>query len=474
MKKLASKLISRRSLLKSAAAGAGLLTLGTSPAFSFGQQDQKSLTKRPNILFINVDQLACETIGAHGCRYVQTPHMDRLISNGVSFQNSYSGAPVCGPARACWITGRPASEHGEVDNLHKIRPDIPDIGQCLSKAGYNCFNAGSWHILGRAEHESNMQSLGYITDTGEYNDLNLVRTAEGFFRKYRESKPFYFQVGILNPHDICFWILQRGGYTGGMPYEHLKKELPPLPPNFSGLINEPALVANRRKLENEFWGVDKWSDELWQYYQWAYYRYIEMVDECVGAILNSLERSKFRENTIVIFSSDHGEAHSHHKRITKDRLYDQECRVPFVVSWPGHFEKRIDRKTLVSGFDLFPTVCDLAGIEPPNLMRGVSLKPALNGKSLKRDFVYAESLITDRMIRTDKYKLIKFHEQKDPVFRGQTAYEFFDLEKDPYEIINLASDTKYSSEMLRHKKILEDFESVLIPAELKECSIRGT
>jgi arylsulfatase A-like enzyme len=185
-----------------------------------------------------------------------------------------------------------------------------------------------------------------------------------------------------------------------------------------------------------------------------------MVDVQVGGILDALEDSGLAENTVVIFSSDHGDGMGAHKLWQKMYFYEEAARVPFIVSWKGHFpEGMIDDKHLVSGVDLAPTLCDLAGIEPPPKCRGRSLKPLLEGKEVSwREFLVCEVDVTGRMVRTPEWKLI--------TYKGDQTDQLFDMRNDKGEMHNLAPEGRYADVIADLKKLLSEWEAQLEPAPL--------
>jgi arylsulfatase A-like enzyme len=178
-----------------------------------------------------------------------------------------------------------------------------------------------------------------------------------------------------------------------------------------------------------------------------------MVDAEIGRILDALEDSEHSADTVVVFTSDHGEGRARHQMVTKGYLYDEAAKVPLVVSWPGEIgEGRRDQKHLVSGLDFAPTVCDYAGIAPPPKFRGRSLRPLLEGQNVAwREFVVASSAITGRMVRTADYKYIAYSD--DP------TDQLFDMKDDPWETKNLAGEAEHASIVADHRKLLAEYEA---------------
>lgn len=441
--------MTRRAFSTTVAAAAGASALAATSPNAFAAPGRK-----PNFLFINLDQLSCEAIGHLGCEHVDTPNLDRLAKAGMSFSQSYSADPVCCPARSAWFSGRMTPETGVIYNSKPMIQNMPDIGQWLGARGYDVFYTGKWHIPGRDVAKSFKLLSQHQRNTADLGDITVTRTAEGFFKNHKADKPFFLSVGLLNPHDICSMVLTTAGFDGKWPYPELDDQLPPLPPNFDINMAEPANIVNKR---NKYWqkkgfesNMGAWDERLVRYYIWAYYRYTEMVDGQIGLILDALENSAHASDTIVILSSDHGDGHIRHKMVFKSFLYDEAVRVPFIISWPGHIKEGvIDHDHLVSGVDVMPTVCDYAGVESPPKMRGHSLRPLAEGRAKQwRDFVVAHSG-PGTMLRTNQYKYITY--DKDPVV------QLFDMKADPWETKNLADDKKMASVVKEHQERLAAF-----------------
>jgi arylsulfatase A-like enzyme len=450
--------MTRRAFIQSGALGAAGFTLaaGASSAPAILEK------RRPNLLFINCDQLSNQAIASHGCQYVKTPNIDRLAARGVDFTQSYSADPVCCPARSAWVTGRMPSENGVVVNSAPMLDHLPDIGQLFREEGYETVHVGKWHVSGRDVAGSfKVPHGGY--PIGEHGDAATARACEGFLRNWSGRQPFFLMAGLLNPHDICFWVKQHDRKSEPR-YPAPREELPPLPPNFHFDPREPAFVKKRAR---EAPGRVAWSENLWRHHIWAYYRHVEMVDGWIGHILDALESSGHADNTIVVFSADHGDGHARHRRISKGSFYDEISGVPMIVSCPGQVAEAIrDEKHLVSGLDLAPTLCDFARVAPPPKTRGHSLRPLLEERSTPwREFVSAQSKVEGRMIRTEQFKYVKY--RNDPV------EQFFDLKNDPWETKNLAEESRVASVLADHRKLLDEWESTLepSPASLKPSSV---
>jgi len=193
-----------------------------------------------------------------------------------------------------------------------------------------------------------------------------------------------------------------------------------------------------------------------------------MVDGAIGRVLDALESSPHSRNTLLLFSSDHGDAHIHHRHTQKTLLYDSVCKVPMMASWPEALPEGVaDAAHLVSGLDVTPTICDFAGIAPPPAMRGLSLRPALEERPVEwRDFLVSSSLGRGRMIRTADWKLIRFE--------GENEMQLFDSPNDPYEMHELSrGSNRFDTAIAELAKALGEYEASLDPAPLPPAPAAG-
>ena len=446
--------VSRRDFL----GGAGSAAIATSFAATAARTlAAPARTARPNILLIITDQQHIDTIAAAGCAHTQTPAMDRLATRGTLFTQSYSANPLCSPARAAIFTGRTSCETGVYQNGLPIRSDIPNLGQWLAEqAGYETIYAGKWHvprsftnfIPGFAVINTGIGGQGNIGDTC------TSQACETYLRNRSANAPFLLVASFLQPHDICEWLRLNSNHLDALPYPELRAQLPPLPGNFGFDPDEPATMTMRR-LGNEAC-QNEWTEEQWRYYIWSYYRHVEMVDAEVGRVLQALDDSGCADNTVVVFTADHGEGTAHHQMTRKNQLYDEAVKVPFIISWPGRLPAGgTDRVHLITGMDIMPTLCDCVGIKPPPNMRGTSLRPLLEGRTVPgHAHVVAEvHTNTARMVRTAQHKYIKYVD--DPV------EQLFDLRNDPGELRNLARDSGHADALREHRKLLLDWETSL-------------
>ncbi len=487
MSKRTTQTCNRRDFMKTGAAA-----LSVSAAMvSSGKE-----TSRPNFLIIVTDQQNIDTISglkshfehpAYGCHWVNTPNLDRLLQRGVAFIESHSANPVCCPARSAIFTGRMSIETGVTYNNIGIDKSVPNMGQWLEEnTGYTRVYCGKWHAGGKwnyPEVSGPRKVPGFeilpvgARDTGDAADYQVSSSVEAFIRNYDDVNPFVIVAGLMNPHDVCFWSNWNDDRVITSPSDTfgLGERLPILPPNNCYDFAEPEDKRYR-----------KFNDMQWRNCAYDYYRMIEKIDGDVGRMLKAVESRK--DNTIIIFTADHGEGLGRHSRIAKWHPYEHSVKVPLIVSCPGLIDEGIiDDQHLVSGVDVMATVCDYADAPLPPHCRGRSLRPLIegDGEVSWRNNVYAEMAHIGRMIRTERFKYVKYYEfsgETDSPFvtadgnatqfvpgRGEDYREnpirlLFDIKNDPWETKNLYDDSTYASVLREHETILrEQWEARLLP-----------
>jgi len=459
-----SNTITRRQFIKTGAAGLCALALGRRPAYPeacpSGRLQAAEGKRLPNVLIITTDQQRVDAISAVGNEWVKTPGMDSLVANGVYFTNSYCPYPLCSPSRASLHTSRMPHEIGVDHNNMAIDSQIPISGQVFRDAGYDTGYAGKWHcpVAYPTDGIPGYEVLNNTTRQGKLAqvvDEATMNVAIEFIRRRRE-KPFLAVVSFINPHDICL----PAGETSPLLDELWQRyqpppgaELPPLPANF-GLTKNAPEGFSRKALHEE------WDENHWRKYIYAYYRMMEDVDRQVGLVLQALRQTGQEENTIIVFTSDHGEGLASHQWTGKMMYYEEEAAVPLCVSWKGVTAAgRIDREHLVSALDVLPTICDYAGVNGPAVMRGQSLRTIIeNPQQAGHEYVVSEMASGKErsfMLRTALYKYMVF-----PGSAGQKLEMFFDMQADPGEMKNLAGQVAFAAELKRHRKLLAQWNEL--------------
>ena len=421
---------------------------------------------RPNIVFLFADDQRADTIAAHGNPHIQTPHLDSLAENGFSFlrnycAGSYSGA-VCVASRSMLMTGRHWMNL-PFENKSRGWTELPLLPSVLREKGdYDTFIVGKWHngleTLQAAFSNGKSVYMGGMVDHTDFvvqdyvdGELTPKRSAGGFSStvfaddaiEYIESandgKPFFLYVSLMAPHD-----------TRNPPVEYREMyymNRPPLPENYlpyHPFVNAPQATSGRDE------GLAPWprtreviSDQLCEYYG-----LITHLDEQVGRVIDAVQDSPHANNTVIIYTADHGLGMGSHGLLGKQNVYEQSMRCPLIISGPGvPAGKSTDAYTYVH--DLFSTVLSLAEIESEPTVDAVSLVPLMKGEvQLIRDNVFLPFQDNQRAISDGRWKL--------HVYPKINHILLFDLESDPHETTNLASSLEHQDDLERMTELMEE------------------
>lgn len=417
--------------------------------------------KKPNILLILTDQQNAKMMSCADNSFVSTPAMDSLAEEGVRFDRAYCTNPVCIPSRFSLMTGRMPSEIGMVSNRADDVGEIPReikencLGFLMRNAGYDAVYAGKVHLPNMTAED-----IGFRYICSNERDV-LSETCAEFLRTH-DGNPFFMVASFINPHDICYMairdfqktehdkdLLERGAVECAALDSALikqdvdgdgffSKHCPPLPLNHAPQADEPEameIMLSHRPFRHE--ARQFWTEKRWREHRRAYARLTEMADAQIGRVLDALRESGHADDTLVIFTSDHGDMDSAHKMEHKSTLYDEACRVPLIIRPPGGMNHGyVDTKHLVSnGLDLLPTICDYGGAFLPEGLKGESLRSLVECSHIRqwRESIPVECA-TGRGIITEKFKYAMFD-------IGANCEQLIDLEADPFEQRNALNDS---------------------------------
>lgn len=440
--------------------------------------------KQPNIIYIFTDQQQAKMMRCAGNKWLKTPAMDYIASNGVRFTRAYCTNPVSVPSRISMMTGRFSGTFKDANGKQVRENDlgltVPFVSEeilnttlpaYLKRAGYDLFYGGKVHLPKPLQP----QNLGFNIITEDERE-GLAEDAIQFLNQ-KHDKPFYLTLSFINPHDICFYAL-RGHTTnkneikyiahaykeigaldsalklpeGVSGKEFFDKYCPPLPPNFEPQKDEPKAIHKLLELRPfRLYARENFTDNQWRLHRWAYARLTERVDLQIQTVLDALIATNQLENTVIIFSSDHGDMDASHRMEHKTALYEESANVPFMVMWKGHIAGgRVDSTHLISnGLDLLPTVCDFAGIKGVADPRGKSVLPLVEQKKTNwRKTVGVETEIGRMVVSDNKLKYIKY----DAVGIEE---QLFDLKTDPYEMAPV--DPKYKFSLINLRRIFSKY-----------------
>ena len=419
--------------------------------------------KQPNILFIITDQHHARMLSSAGNPYLKTRALDSMAKSGIRFSNAYVTNPVCVPSRISMATGMMAGRFGVFNNGMKatIPKKVSDnsLGKLIKSGGYDTFYGGKVHM---APVLSPLKA-GYDEFCKDQRDELPGACIEFMTRK--RDKPFFAVASFINPHDICFAYNARQPNRKGRPLvDKLYKEaqalpadkLPPLPKNSEIPEREPDAIEATMKVTAVTPAKlirKDYNERDWRNYRWIYCRLTERVDAQIGRLLDALKKNGLEKNTLVIFTSDHGDMDGSHRLASKNVFYENSVGVPFIMQYKGVIPPgQVDEKSLVSnGLDVLPTLCDYAGVKAPAYLLGRSLRPVAEnlGDNARRPYVVAENN-TGRMIRSDHYKYCVYTS-------GKIRESLVDLRTDPGEMKNLAGKAGFEKHLNRHREFLKQW-----------------
>jgi arylsulfatase A-like enzyme len=425
---------------------------------------------RPNILVIITDQQFADVMGCAGCPGIETPAMDSLASDGVRFTRAYVNFPVCLPERYSMFTGRLPCTRRQADAERK---PLISLGNQAKKGGYDTAYFSKWHIQDQTFDRDDVAHHGFDISTGG-KDISMTDDAVQFLVRAK-NRPFLAVVSYYNPHDICEWGRKKAGRTervimhnGDVDIHPPLDVCPSLPDNFSINPDEAEAVRMRRRLTDgglpnaQMMAMD-FSENDWRQYRWAYHRLVELVDMQITRLLETVEDNGLAENTVVIFTSDHGDGYAAHRWHQKSVLYDESCRIPFVIRWPGDARQDETDDRLVSvGIDLMATISDITGLETPEgPYFGKSVLPFVldaNSQASTHEYVVTEAEVRvspnetyhGRALRTPEYKYHLWSQ-------GENREQLFDMVNDPGETRNLADLPEYAEQLKIHRALFAEW-----------------
>ncbi|MCX6897423.1 MAG: sulfatase-like hydrolase/transferase [Verrucomicrobia bacterium] len=437
---------------------------------------------RPNILLIITDQQHAGMLSCAGNPHLKTPALDSLARTGARFERAYCGNPVCVPSRFCMMSGTMPSRIGMETN-GEIGNEVPQgilndaMGAVFRRAGYQTVYGGKTHVPGLRKRDA-IESYGFDSITTDSRD-ELAETCAKFLREKRE-RPFLLVASFINPHDICYMAIRAWKNSGTVPKkakvtplsppaiqcldaalqlpagvseeEFFRSVCPPVPANYG--IPDGELSVFGGKLGG-FRGYvrEKWTERDWRMHRWAYARLTERADAEIGKVLAALRESGLEKNTLVMFTSDHGDMDSAHRFEHKSLLYEEAVHVPMIVSWKGVTQAGlVNREHLVStGLDLIPTMCDFAGVPKPASLKGRSVKALAEGKP-------TENWRSHLVVENQQARLVLSERWKYMVgASGEIREMITDLARDTGEMKNLASDPAHREQLQTGRRFLKEW-----------------
>ncbi len=444
---------------------------------------------KPNVLLIMTDQHRKDAIGAYGNPVIRTPNLDHLAATGVRFDNCWVQHAACMPSRACIFTGRYPLAHGVRSNGIPLSEDETTLAHVFARNGYRTGGAGKFHFLPHYPYRSPLPMmethpepyygfqefhLGEDGRSGEHwvwiqrhhPEYHLVpdhkiplelhnsawsasHTIDFIRRCVDKDNPFFAFCSFVDPHH---------SYNPPAPYKDMyrQEDMPkPLTREGEGEDKPPKIQAAMKRRE----GV---RDDV-AYNRTQYYGEVTFIDDSIGRILKTLDELNVRENTLIVFISDHGDMLGDHGLYFKGVAYWQSASVPLIVNWPGHARAGKVVEGIVQEIDVLPTVLDLVGLQTPPGVQGRSQAAIVTTDDTDTgyEYAYVEHAGSDYTLRSLKWRFT--------FYPGKDYGELYDLEADPDEFVNLWDKAEYHDRKAElTNKLLARIVATRDPLPIKE------
>ncbi len=450
------------------------------------------MQNQPNLLYIHSDQHNPFVTGCYGDSLVQTPNLDKLAAEGIVFENVYCPSPICVPSRMSMLSGRYPSENKVWTNSHILDSGIPTFAHAMGAAGYKPILIGRMHALGPdqlhgyaerliGDHGPNhpggsgvdhgelsgtagparvsLQMSGAGQSTYQVHDEDVTAATVDYLNRLGVQKragllntPFSLSVGFMLPHQpFVARHVDYQLYDGRMT-------MPKFPESFSDKLH-PYLRWWREKC-----GItDVPKDEVLRA-RTAYWALVTRMDIMIGEIMTALRDNELDQNTLVIYSSDHGEQVGEHGLWWKQTFYEHSVKVPAIMSWQGTLPEGERCHRVISSLDLNATMLDALGAPPLPNSRGRSILPLIQKEDVEWDDTAFSEYCTDdgcyhRMVRHGDWKLNYYHRQPS---------QLFNLKDDPNEQQDLSETSKYSEiKLTLTEMVLKEWDPDEIAVQMK-------
>jgi arylsulfatase A-like enzyme len=450
-----------------------ILALVIVGAIIAGCSSNSEKPQQPNIVFVFADQLRSQELSCYGGVNIETPNLDRLADEGLRMTNAVSTYPICSPFRGMLLTGLYPLRSGISNNDHPLNPDLPSFAKASKEQGYNTAYIGKWHIdgIGRKAHIPKERRLGYdhwqaLECTHNYfnsayydNDAIEPEIWEGFdaeaqtiaaqeYIKTRDTeKPFFLTLSWGPPHDP--YIAPQEYMDKVDPQKLVLRENLKEHKIVDELQNNPRFVIPDKYIKSHQKHRVKAVDEQIVRERYAGYLAATLaIDDYFGNLLQTLEEEGILDNTMIVFSSDHGDHLGSHQFYGKNTPFTESISIPFLLRYPKAIKAHTVSDALLSPVDMFPTIFGLAGLDHAKV-DGIDLsKIVTEDAEDTRDSLLLMNLThfnnTSLINGLDTYRGVQTKQYTYARYEGKTPWLLFDNKNDPYQINNLVGNSEYN------------------------------
>lgn len=454
--------------------------IGAATALAGGARLSAKPARKPNLIYVFADQLRHQSCGYGGDEYARTPNIDRLAGESFSFRNAISSTPVCSAYRATLLTGKYCSSTGMAINELRMSPEHECIGHVLTRGGYQTGYIGKWHLWANQLGHHDEAINGFVPPGPYRMGFDGYWAAYNFNHEYYNS-PYFRNTPTREIHKIyepdsqtnmaIEYIRQAAAkpdpfalfLSWGPPHDPWNPEN--VPPDYAEKFRNVNFVKPPNYSTQPDPYADNWArpaknyDSMWNDYKRAYYAQASSVDADLGRLMKALEEQGLADNTIVAFSSDHGEMFGAHGRRAKLIFYEEALRIPFLIRWPKHIRPGQSADTCFASPDIMPTVLSMMGLPVPKTVEGTDLSGIPLGTSRSEpDAAYMQGMGTTagwqdgtewRGVRDKQYTYGIYHRDRHELL--------FDRKADPYEMKNLAEDRAHAATLAHYREKLQKF-----------------
>ncbi len=430
---------------------------------------------RPNVIYLMTDDQRADALGCMGNPIIHTPNIDALAAQGVLFENAFVTTAICMTNRACVFTGQYAARHGIWDFSTDFTPQQLQqtyLGR-LKAAGYRTGFIGKWGVGNPKTADAALDYNRGFPGQNRYfeGDVKLKRgrhltaklgdQAIEFLEGCEPGAPFHLSVSFKAPHCQDSSDVYSDQFPSDAAFSSLYEDvIVPMPHTAAAEYHDRMPDFLKDSMNRVRWAVRFRSPARYQQSVKDYYRLITGVDAVVGRIRAELERRELAENTLIIFTSDHGFFLGEYGFAGKWTPHDVSIRVPLVIFDPRRdpSQRGVRRREMTLAIDMAPTMLDYAGVSAPEPMQGVSLKPLIEGEtpdSWRASFFYEHwftangQIVPSEGVRDRRWKYARYLEYGQEAEGTMRWEELFDLSVDPHETVNLAGDPRYVEQLER-------------------------
>lgn len=453
----------RRSFLaRSAGAAASLAAPAAAP-------------QRPNLVYVFADQLRYQSCGYAGDEYARTPNIDQLAAQGCNFHQAISNTPVCAPHRASLMTGKCQSSTGMVINELRLSPGHECFGHALTRGGYRTAYIGKWHMWANELGHHDETRNGFVPPGPYRLGFDDFWAAYNFNHTYFQSP--YFQNDTTRhirkqyePDGQTDMAIQfmKDHSKGGRPFALFLSWGPPhdpwdennVPPQYLDLYRNVKLPRRPNYSETSDPYADNWAKLTPRYpqevdsFQRSYYAQTANIDWNVGRIVQALEQQGLADNTILVFTSDHGEMFGAHGRRAKYIFYEEAARVPFLMRWPEHIPAKLVSDALLGTPDIMPTLLSMMNLPVPRTVEGADLsRHALGQGGAGPDAAHLQGMGTTAAWQDGtEWRALRDHEYTYGIYHRDGSELLFHNRLDPYQLRNLAAEKSAAATLREYRE----------------------